>query len=797
MDKKALSESDICDRFITPAIERAGWTSDQWRREFSFTDGKMIVRNKMVARGKPRRADYLLFYKPNIPIAVIEAKDNKHSVRAGMQQGLDYSKRLDVPFVFSSNGDGFVMHDKTGTYPAAEMNLSLDEFPKRADMWRRYKIWRNIEDETESLVTSPNHSEIGGKKPRYYQQLAINRTIEAVAHGHDRLLLVMATGTGKTYTAFNIIWRLWKSERAKRILFLADRNILVDQTIINDFKPLGDAMTKLTRKLVDRGSGRVDQSYEIYLSLYQAIMGDEEHEAIYDKFPPDFFDLIVIDECHRGSARADSAWHTILKYFDSAIQLGMTATPKETKYVSNIDYFGDPVYSYSLKQGIEDGFLAPFKVVRIDLDKDVLGWRPEKGQTDDFGQEIPDQVYNQLDFDRDIAFPGRTKMVAERIAAHMRADDPMKKTIVFCEDIDHAERMREALVNVPENRNLVANDHRYVMRITGDEKEGKAQLDNFIDPKQSHPVIATTSKLMTTGVDAQTCHLIVLDQRIQSLAEFKQIIGRGTRLRTDYQKYFFTIIDFRKATELFADPDWDGPPLQDEDFDPDGPLPDEEPDDENEVFDPDEIDEVIVDPAPIVDDSFDDEEGRRKYIVSGVTFSVLAERVQHYDKDGKLVTESLREYTRRHVTDEFQSLDAFIKRWTESARKQAIVDELVERGVLLEALEESVGRDMDAFDLICHVAFDQPPLTRRERADNVRKRNTFTEHSETARAVLDALLEKYADQGIDAIADIAVLKVDPIAGLGTTTELVKSFGGRAHYDAAVQQLETELYRFAS
>lgn len=796
MNKKALSESDICDRYITPAIEQAGWTSDRWRREFGFTDGKVIVRGKMVARGNPRRADYLLFYEPNIPIAVIEAKDNKHSVRAGMQQALGYAERLDVPFVFSSNGDGFVMHDKTGTYPATEMNLALDDFPTREEMWRRYKIWRGIEEDSESLVTSANHSEIGGKTPRYYQQLAINRTIEAVARGDKRLLLTMATGTGKTYTAFNIIWRLWKSKKAKRILFLADRNILVDQTIINDFKPFGEAMTKLNRKLVDGGTGRVDQSYEIYLSLYQAIVGDEERDAIYDKFPTDFFDLIVIDECHRGSAKADSEWHAILEYFDSAVQLGMTATPKETKYVSNIDYFGEPVYTYSLKQGIEDGFLAPFKVIRIDLDKDLQGWRPEKGEVDDFGADIPDRIYNQLDFDRDITFPGRTKLVAERIAQYMHEDDPMQKTIVFCENIDHAERVRQALVNVPENQPLVSDNHKYVMRITGDEKEGKAQLDNFIDPKQSHPVIATTSKLMTTGVDAQTCQLIVLDQRITSLTEFKQIIGRGTRLRTDYDKYFFTIIDFRKATELFADPDWDGPPLQNDEFDPNS-VPEDPPDEGDDVYDPDDIGDVIYDPDAIEDDSFGDEEGRRKYVVSGVPFSVLAERVQYYDKDGKLVTESLKDYTRRHVTEEYESLDGFIKRWTESDRKQAIVDELVERGVLLEALEENVSADMDAFDLICHVAFDQPPLTRRERAEEVRKRNVFAEYGETAREVLDALLEKYANQGIDAIEDITVLKVDPIADLGTTTELVKSFGGRAQYDAAVQQLETELYRSAS
>jgi len=578
------------------------------------------------------------------------------------------------------------------------------------------------------------------------------------------------------------------------VLFLADRNILVDQTIVNDFKPFGEAMTKLNRKLVDRGTGRVDQSYEIYLSLYQAIMGDEEHEAIYDKFPRDFFDLIVIDECHRGSAREDSAWREVLDYFDSATQLGMTATPKETKYVSNIHYFGEPVYTYSLKQGIEDGFLAPFKVIRVDLDKDVLGWRPEKGAVDDLGYDIPDRIYNQLDFDRDITFPGRTKMVAERIASHMHAENPMYKAIVFCEDIDHAERMRQELVNVPENREFVAKDHRYVMRITGDEMEGKAQLDNFIDPKQPYPVIATTSKLMTTGVDAQTCHLIVLDQRIKSLSEFKQIIGRGTRLRTDYEKFFFTILDFRKATELFADPDWDGPPLQDEDFEANPPITEG---DEDEVFDPDEIEEIIVDPDPIVDKFFGNEPNRRKYVVSGVTFSVLAERVQYYDKDGKLVTESLHDYTRRTVHEEFASLDDFVKRWAETDRKQAIVDELLEKGVLIDALGNNVSRDMDAFDLICHVAFDQPPLTRRERADNVRKRDVFAKYGDTARAVLDALLDKYADQGIDAIEDVTVLKVDPLARLGTTAELVKSFGGRTGYTDAVRELEAELYKNAN
>ena len=795
MNKKALSESDICDRFITPALTQAGWTSDQWRREVTLGDGKVLVSGKRVARGKPRRADYVLFYNPTIPIAVIEAKDNNHTVRGGMQQALAYSERLDVPFAFSSNGDGFVMHDKTGTYPALEMNFALSEFPTRAELWRRYKKWRRIGDDVEALLTSPNHSEVGGKTPRYYQQLAINRTIEAVARGQDRILLVMATGTGKTYTAFNIIWRLWKSKRAKRILFLADRNILVDQTIVNDFRPFREVMTKVTPKIVDSGTGRVDVSYEIYLSLYQAIAGEDGSRLSYNKFPRDFFDLIVIDECHRGSAREDSMWREILDYFSSAIHLGMTATPKETKYVSNIHYFGDPVYTYSLKQGIEDGFLAPFKVIRVDLDKDMQGWRPTRGQRDDYGAEIEDRVFEQYDFDRNIEFPGRTRLVAERIAAHMHSDNPMHKAIVFCENIDHAERMREALVNVLENRELVAADHRYVMRITGDEKEGKAQLDNFIDPRQPYPVIATTSKLMTTGIDAQTCHLIVLDQNIGSLSQFKQIIGRGTRLRVDYDKYFFTILDLRRATDMFADPDWDGSPLPDDEFDPEATNTSADAEDEG-AFDPDEIDEVIYDPDPVTDDSFGEDAGHRKFVVSGVTFNVSAERKQFFDKDGKLITESLHDYTRRKVLEEFASFGAFVQRWNEAGRKQEVIDELLEKGIHVGDLEAGADRDLDPFDLVCLIAFGQPPTTRQERAESVRKRDIFTRYSDTAHAVLDALLDKYADQGIIVVEDISVLKVSPIAELGTTAELVASFGGRVQYDEAISRLETELYRSA-
>lgn len=791
-DKKALSESDICDRFITPAITKAGWAPNRWRREFGFTDGKIIVRGKLVARAKRKRADYLLFHTPNLPIALIEAKDNNHSVGAGMQQALAYSEWLDVPFVFSSNGDGFLLHDRTGTLVTVEQALTLDDFPPPEVLWTYYKKWQGLDDADEALVTSANHTEAGGKEARYYQQLAINRTVEAVARGQRRLLLVMATGTGKTYTAFNIIWRLWKNKTVKRVLFLADRNILVDQTIQNDFRPFGGAMKKLNRGLVD-ADGRVDTSYEIYLGLYQAIMGTEDKEPIYDKFPRDFFDLVVVDECHRGSAADDAAWREVLDYFDSAIQLGMTATPKETKYISNIHYFGEPVYTYSLRQGIDDGFLAPYKVVRVDLDYDLLGWRPENAQADDLGELIEDRVYNQRDFDRDIVFPERDRTVAERISSFLHGTNPMNKTIVFCQSIDHAERMRQALVNVPENAALVHADRRYVMRITGDNDEGKAQLDNFIDPKRAYPVVATTSKLMTTGVDAQTCHVIALDQRIRSLTEFKQIIGRGTRLRPDYGKYFFTILDFRKATELFADPDWDGPPLQvyevpddADDVAPPDPSLDEQPIDED-------IDVVLDDPDHIYDDAATDDEDRHVYVVSGVKFTVVAERVQYYDRDGKLITESLKDYTRRAVHEQFATLDDFLKRWKAADRKQAIIDELLEHGVLLEAIEDSTDRDLDPFDLICHVAFDRPALTRHERAENVRKRDVFTKYGGQARAVLAALLDKYADQGISSIGEIEILKLDPFPVLGTPVELVRRFGGRDQYLAAVHEIDAALY----
>jgi type I restriction enzyme R subunit len=772
MSKKDLSETDICDRYITPALYDAGWKKSQIRREYTFTDGQMIVRGQMTARGAQKRADYLLFHHSNQPIAVIEAKDNTHSVGAGIQQAQGYAAALGVPFVFSSNGDAFLLHDDSGTYSPIEQEIPLDAFPSPEDLWQRYLRYQQIPVDKGELLTSQYYTTVGGKTPRYYQQLAVNRTIEAIAKGQKRCLLVMATGSGKTYTVFNIIWRLWKTETVKRVLFLADRNALVDQTITNDFVPFGDKKTKLTRRLLD-DNGRIDTSYEIYLGLYQAIIGNEGQDNLYEKFDRDFFDLVVVDECHRGSAAEDSNWRQVLEYFSEAIQVGLTATPKETKYVSNIDYFGKPVYTYSLRQGIEDGFLAPFKVVRVDLDKDLEGWQPEDGELDDQGQPIEDRLYNLRDYDRTIVFNRRTELVAQYVSEFLHDGDPMRKTIIFCEDIDHAQRMRQALVNVDANRELVQQDRRYVMQITGDEKEGKAQLDHFINPNETYPVIATTSKLMTTGVDAQTCQIIVLERRIMSMTEFKQIIGRGTRLRPDYGKNFFIIIDFRGATQLFKDEDWDGPPLQDEEYgEGDDPPDPPEPKDPPEPPDPTE---------------------RMKYSVGHQQFQVARERVSYYDKDGQLTTESLRDYTRRAVTEAYDSLDSFLTKWNAAERKDAIIQELQQQGVFLEALEAMVGDGYDAFDLICHVAFNQPPMTRRERAENVKKRDVFTKYGETARKVLEALLDKYADQGVISIEDTKILQLDPFSDLGTPVELIKSFGGKRQYRAALRELEQMLY----
>ena len=794
MDKAKLTETDIITKFILPAIDKAGWDSmTQLRQEVKLRDGKVIVRGQVGMRKTVKSADIVLYHKPNMPLAVIEAKANKHEVGKGIQQGLDYARLLDVPFIFASNGDGFIFHDKTVSEgEPIETEIGLDDFPSPEVLWQKYILFKGYTDDQLPTITQDYHDDGTGKSPRYYQLQAINKTVEAISKGRDRILLVMATGTGKTYTAFQIIWRLWKARKKKRILFLADRNILVDQSRNNDFQPFGQAMTKITGRTVD-------PSYEIHLALYQALTGPDESQKAYKQVGRDFFDLIVIDECHRGSAAEDSAWREILEYFSSATQIGLTATPKETEDVSNIDYFGEPTYTYSLKEGIEDGFLAPYKVIRVDLDIDSMGWRPEDGQIDNRGELIDDRIYNSKDFDRTIVIDERTDLVAKTVSSYLQRTDPMAKTIIFCNDIDHAERMRRALVN--HNPDQVKKNDKYVMKITGDDEIGKGQLDNFINPKKAYPVIATTSELMTTGVDAKTCKLVVLDQNIQSMTKFKQIIGRGTRIDDNYNKLWFTILDFKKATELFADPTFDGDPEQvlvrseDEINDFDNEEFDQDINDEENTDDvvPDTTDQEPVFPDGVIDDE-EGEKSYTKFYVSGVTVHKVAERVQYYGSDGKLVTESFKDYTRKAVLTQFESLDDFIKRWSEADRKKAVIDELASAGVIWEALEQDVSKDMGPFDLICHVVFDQPALTRRERAENVKKRNYFSKYNESAQAVLNALLDKYADNGVTEIESQDVLKVTPFDKMGRPREIItKAFGGKPQYEQAVSDLEHALY----
>lgn len=789
MNKKALTEADIRTKFITPALDKdkhGSWdVMTQLLEEHYFTKGRVIVRGQTVHRGEAKKADFILFYKPNIPIAVIEAKDNNHAVGDGMQQALDYAETLDLPFAYSSNGDAFLEHDRTPGANPVEREIRLDQFPNPDELWQRFSASKGYSKQQESITTYDYYDDGSGKQPRYYQVNAINRTVDAIARGEDRILLVMATGTGKTYTAFQIIWRLWKSGAKKRILFLVDRNILADQTKTNDFKPFGQAMTKITNRTVDK-------SYEIYLSLYQAVTGTEEASNIYKQFSPDFFDLIIVDECHRGSAAADAAWRQVLEYFASATQIGLTATPKETKDVSNIEYFGEPIYTYSLRQGITDGFLAPYKVVRIGLDKDLDGWRPEAGKLDKYGFEIEDREYNERDMDRNLVLDKRTELVAAKITEFLKATNRYAKTIVFCENIDHAERMRQALVNA--NPDLAAANSKYVMRITGDNNEGKAQLDNFIDPESTYPVIATTSQLMSTGVDAQTCHLIVLDKRINSMTEFKQIIGRGTRINEDYNKLFFTIMDFKRATALFADPGFDGDPVQI--YEPREGDPVVPPDEPTGAGEEEPTDGIVVDPPPPVGPGGDPEPPKR-YYVDDVEVSVAIERVQYLDADGRLITESLTDYTRKTVHKSFATLDDFLTRWNSADQKNALIKELAAQGIFLDELAAQVGADYDAFDLICHVAYNQPPLTRQERADGVKKRDVFGKYGDKARAVLEALLKKYADSGIQTMESMEILNVDPLRDFGTPIEIVQLFGGKAAYRAAIHHLENALYATAA
>ncbi|MBU4485405.1 MAG: DEAD/DEAH box helicase family protein [Candidatus Delongbacteria bacterium] len=817
LDKKSLSERDICTKYISPAIEKAGWDKNRYLEQVYFTDGKIYVKGRMTTRGKRKFADYILYYLKNIPIAIIEAKDNNHSIRSGIQQGLDYAKILDIPCVFSSNGDGFLFHDRTISDGNIETELTMEQFPTPEQLWEKYKKFKGIEEPVaEKIVLNDYHFDYRGKTPRYYQQIAINRSVEAIAKGQDRVLLVMATGTGKTYTAFQIAWRLWKSGAKKRILFLADRTALIDQTRRNDFKYFKENMTIIKKKVVSTGEGKdylesnkkrgidsSDKAYEVFLGLYQGLSNsDPEIKDAYKDFSEDFFDLIIVDECHRGSAKEDSVWREILNYFKSATHIGMTATPKETKVVSNIEYFGEPVYTYSLKQGIDDGFLAPYRVIRVGLNVDLEGWRPEKGKLDKDGDLVEDRNYNRVDYDRNLVIDERTQTVAKKITEFLKGYDRYAKTIVFCADIDHAERMRTALSNL--NSDLVSKNSKYIMQITGDNQEGKNELDNFTDPEEKYPVIATTSELMTTGVDAQTCKLIVLDCVINSQTKFKQIIGRGTRVREDYDKRYFTILDFKNATDQFADPNFDGDPIRIK------PLT--EGDDLSTIIDDEELssepiidevtgEEIKMEPKIVFPEieNYDNEikETKNKVYVNGVDVSVLVSREIYFDENGKPITMSLIDHTKLKIKGSFASLNDFINRWNEADKKEVIIHELEGQGIFINELLDSVKSEVDVFDLICHVAYDQPPLTRKERAENVRKRNYFTKYGEKARKVLDALLDKYADEGIENIENIDILKVKPLTEFGSPVEIVNGiFGSKSKYISAIKELEKELYKTA-
>ena len=801
-NKRQLSEADICTQYILPALVRAGWDiSKQVREQVYFTDGRIYVQGNKTKRGTGKKADYILYHKPNIPIAIIEAKKNIFSLGNGIQQALEYADILDLPVAFSSNGDGFLEHDRSGFSSLVEQELSLDNFPSPDQLWQKYKKYKQIETpEAEEIASFDYFFDPKGRQPRYYQQIAINRTVEASAKNQDRLLLVMATGSGKTYTAFQIIYRMWKNGVKKRILFLADRTSLISQTKRGDFKHFKNKMTVIKHK-------KVDTAFEIYLALYQGLVNyDDDVLDSYREFSPDFFDLIIVDECHRGSAAEDSKWREILEYFSSATQVGLTATPKETKEVSNIEYFGEPIYTYSLKQGIEDGFLAPYKVIRVGLNVDLEGYRPEASKQDKSGDLVEDGIYNLKDFDRTLVIDDRTQAVAKRVMEFLRKTDVYAKTIIFCVDTEHAERMRQAIVN--EAGDLVRENYKYVMRITGEDKQGKLELDNFINPEERYPVIATTSKLMTTGVDAQTCKLIVLDSNIQSPTEFKQIIGRGTRINEQFDKRFFTIMDFRNVTDQFADRAFDGDPVmikevrEGEAFTPENIAGDTTYEiidlETGEVIDfgqendnPENTKPIIIEGGEIIT------EKRDKVYIAGVDVTILNERIQYLNDAGELVTTSLRDYTKQNLLQKFSSLDEFLSRWHQADKKSALIAELREQDVVLEDLQRDVEKDLDLFDLICYVAWGCPPLTRKERAENVRKRDCFAKYGDRAQAVLDALLEKYATDGIENIEDISVLKLEPLKQLGSPGEIVKLFGGKSQYIEVLRELKSELYQLAA
>lgn len=773
LDKKQMTEEDIKLQYITPAIT-SKWNIHKITMETQITDGKVNLKGNFVFREKPKRADYILYLGANNPIAIIEAKDNNHSVSFGLQQAITYAKMLDLPFAYSSNGDGFMEHDfLTGQ----EREFGLDQFPTEDELIARYKAERNsgagITPAQEKVLDQPYYSSQNTYPPRYYQRIAINRTVDAIASGQNRILLVMATGTGKTYTAFQIVYRLLQSGMKRKVLYLADRNILVDQSIQQDFAPLEKVIHKINFAKDDRST---ITSHEVYFSLYQQLVGDDDQEHFSELFNQDFFDLIIVDECHRGSAKEESRWRRILEYFSSATQIGMTATPKETKYISNITYFGDPIYTYSLKEGIEDGFLAPFKVINVTTDIGD-GWRPKRGQLDKYGNPIEDRIYTNSDYDYNIVIEDRIQQVASEITRYLKATDRMAKTIVFCATEDAAERMRIALVNL--NADMVKKNPDYIVRITGSDIYGKSKLDYFISVSAPYPVIATTSKLLSTGADCKMTKLIVLDEMIGSMTEFKQIIGRGTRLREKEGKTHFVVMDFRNVTRLFSDPDWDGPVQVDPGFDPNRPSGGDGP----------------VDPPP--GPPVPPPNPKVKPIVdkNGCRVEIIHKTVSVYDANGKLLRqESITDYTKENVRGEYATLDAFIREWRKDPKKEKIRDMLRERGIDLELMKADQGMsDVDDFDFICHVAYDKKPLTRRERANNVKKRDFLSKYSGVAREVLEALLDKYMNVGIYEIGKTEILKLDPFLKYGKPAKISSFFGGKAGYIKAVQELEDAIY----
>lgn len=771
LSKKEMTEEDIKFHYISPAIV-SKWDKDKITMETKITDGKINLRGNLISREKPKKADYVLYLNPNKPIAIVEAKDNKHSISYGLQQAMTYAKMLDVPFAYSSNGDGFFEHDfLTGK----ERELSMDEFPTEEELISRYKAESNhgegLSSQEEKIIDQPYFSSMNSYPPRYYQRVAVNRTVEQIASGKDRLLLVMATGTGKTYTAFQIAYRLLQSGMKRKILYLADRNILVDQSIQQDFAPLEKVIHKIN---VAKDDPSTITSHQVYFSLYQQLVGDDDAEHFSELFRPDFFDLIIVDECHRGSAKEESRWRKILEYFSSATQIGMTATPKETKYVSNINYFGEPIYTYSLKKGIEDGFLAPFKVINISTDIGE-GWRPVKGQRDKFGNLIEDRVYNNTDYDYNIIIEDRTNQVASEITKYLKATDRMAKTIVFCPTEEAAERMRIALVN--HNADMVKENPDYCVRITGSDDYGKSKLDYFISVSEKYPVIATTSKLLSTGADCKMTKLIVLDEMIGSMTEFKQIIGRGTRLREKEGKTHFVVMDFRNVSRLFADPEWDGPIEIDDDFDPENNPKGGKRNEGGGLTPPNP-------PAikPIVDRN-------------GCRVEIIHKTVSVYDTNGKLLRqESIVDYTKENIRGEYATLDAFIREWRKDPKKDKIQSILLERGIDIEQLKKEQGlEEVDDFDFICHIAFNQKPLTRKERAENVKKQDFFSRYNGVAKEVLEALLDKYMNKGITEITTTEVLRLDPFMKLGKPSKIASYFGGKDGYKHAVEELQNAIY----